>query len=136
MDSFFIQEQMKKLCKTSNWRNLVGLIDEGYKGMFVILRILQESGASVASGEIAKQMGVSTARVASALNTLEGKDYIKREKEKSDGRKVVISLTDKGAEALKERQKRVSEMVEPMLKNLTEEEIAVLFGLLYKLLGK
>lgn len=136
MDSFFIQEQMKKLCKTNNWRNLVGLIDEGYKGMFVILRILQESGASVASGEIARQMGVSTARVASALNTLEGKDYIKREKEKSDGRKVVISLTDKGAEALKERQKRVSEMVEPMLKNLTEEEIAVLFGLLYKLLGK
>lgn len=134
MNSTFIQEQMRTLCKTKNWRNLVGLIDEGYKGMFVILRILSESNDGVESGEIAKQMGVTTARVASALNTLEKKGYVRREKAKKDGRKVVIFLTDAGATALEERKSRVSEMVEPLLKNLTNEEVAVLFNLMNKLL--
>lgn len=129
-----IQDEMKSLCQTQNWKNLTGLIDDGYKGMFVILRILQESKTDVVAGELAKRMNVSTARIARALNTLESKSYIRREDDKTDARRVIIRLTERGEQALEDRKRVVAEMLEPMLANLTDEEIITLFSLLKKLL--
>lgn len=134
MDSSVIQDEMKSLCRSKNWRNFIGMIDDGYKGMFVILRILQESETSVVAGDLAKRMNVSTARIARALNTLESKNYIRREGDKADARKVVIRLTESGEQALEERKRVVAETLEPMLSNLTDEEISTLFSLLKKLL--
>lgn len=130
-----IREGMKGLCQSKNWRNAVGLIDEGYKGMFVVLQILQESDKPITSGELAKKSGVSTARTASALNALEKKGYVIREKEEKDGRKVLIRLTDQGRSVLEERKLKVEETIKPMLSNLTEDEIDDLFCLLKKLLS-
>lgn len=129
-----IRQKMKGLTSTKNWRNLVGLIDDGYKGVFVILAILEETDG-LASGEIAKKMNVSTARVARALNTLEKKGFIKRERSARDGRKVLIFLTENGRVAVLERINKIDKMVNPMLDNLTDDETATLFSLLYKLLN-
>ncbi len=134
MEFTSIRQKMKGLTSTKNWRNLVGLIDDGYKGIFVILAILAETDG-LASGEIAKKMNVSTARVASALNTLEKKGFIKRERSQLDGRKVLIFLTESGREAVLKRINKIDAMVSPMLDNLTEDETATLFSLLYKLLN-
>lgn len=129
-----IQEEMKTLCQSKNWRNLVGLIDEGYKGLFVILRILSDEAAPLSSGALAVKTGVSTARIASALNTLENKGFVRREKVEGDGRKVQISLTKDGEAALETRKRKVEEMIEPMLSNLSDEEASSLFFILKKLL--
>lgn len=102
--------------------------------MFVILCILQESKRDIVAGELAKQMRVSTARIAKALNTLESKNYIRRESEKSDERKVVIRLTREGELALEERKKSVDAKLASMFENLSEEETVTLFSLLKKLL--
>lgn len=134
MDFEGIKDNMEALCKTKNWRNLVDLIEEGYKGMFVILKIVREN-VKVVAGDLAKKMNVSTARVAYALNTLEKKNYILRTSEASDGRKVVISLTEQGELALKEREELISKMVAPMLHNLSDDETVTLFTLLKKLLS-
>lgn len=134
MDFVGIKDNMEALCKTKNWRNLVDLIEEGYKGMFVILKIVREN-VKVVAGDLAKKMNVSTARVAYALNTLEKKNYILRTNEASDGRKVVISLTEQGELALKEREELISKMVAPMLHNISDDEAEILFGLLKKLLS-
>lgn len=134
MDFKRIKDNMEELCKTKNWRNLVDLIEEGYKGMFVILKIVREN-VKVVAGDLAKKMNVSTARVAYALNTLEKKNYILRTSEASDGRKVVISLTEQGELALKEREELISKMVAPMLRNLSDDETVTLFTLLKKLLS-
>lgn len=134
MDLCAIQNEMSAVCSSPNWRKLVGLIDEGYKGMFVMLRILQESDSDIVAGDLAKKMNVSTARIASALNTLQSKGYIKRESEKNDARKVVIRLTEQGAQALEARKIYISETIAPMLSNLTEEEISTFFVLIKKLL--
>lgn len=129
-----IQEEMKTLCQSKNWRNLVDLIDEGYKGLFVILRILSDEAAPLSSGALAVKTGVSTARIASALNTLESKGFVRREKVEGDGRKVQISLTKDGEIALENRKRKVEEMIEPMLSNLSDEEASCLFFILRKLL--
>lgn len=129
-----IQEEMKTLCQSKNWRNLVGLIDEGYRGTFVILRILNDSKSPLSAGDLSNATGVSTARIASTLNWLEDKNYVKRERGNLDGRKVLISLTDEGKKALSERIVKIEKMIEPMFSNLTESEIDNLFFILNKLL--
>ncbi|MGN1098895.1 MAG: MarR family winged helix-turn-helix transcriptional regulator [Christensenellales bacterium] len=134
MDQSVIHNEMRALCQTRNWKKLLGLIDDGYKGMFVILRILQESETSVVPGELARLMNVSTARIARALNTLERKQFIRREGDKADARKVVIRLTEQGEQALEERKVVVERILEPMIGKLTEQEISTLFSLLKKML--
>lgn len=129
-----IQEEMKTLCKSKKWRNLVSLIDEGYRGAFVILSILSDADKPISAGDLSNVTGVSTARIASTLNWLENKDYVKRERAKFDGRKVLISITDEGKKALSERICKIEKMIEPMFSNLTESEIDNLFFILNKLL--
>lgn len=134
MEHSEIQAQLRTLCQGKNWRMLMDMLDDGYKGTYVILRIVQESETDVTAGELAKLMHVSTARIARALNTLEEKNYIRRESHEGDARKVIIRLTKQGERALDERNEVVRETVKPMLENLTEEEITTLFSLLQKLL--
>ena len=98
------------------------------------LRILKESEKAVVPGELARRMNVSTARIARALNTLEKKNYIRRESEKNDARKVIVLLTHDGEKALEERKAIVGAMIESLLKNLTEEETRTGFRLLKKIL--
>lgn len=129
-----LQDEMKNICQSKNWRTLTGLIDDGYRGMFVILRILNESDGDVVAGDLAKKMNVSTARVASALNTLQNKGYVLRRPDGKDARKVVVCLTEQGAEALEQRKLYVEQTVAPMLANLTDEETATLFALMKKML--
>lgn len=129
-----IREDMGEICRSKNWRNLVDFIEDGYKGIFVILRILSESVGEVCAGDLARLTGVSTARVASALNALEKKGYVMRLTQKTDARKVIIKITEQGECALEERKKKVEALIAPMLANLTEEEIITLSYLLKKLL--
>lgn len=134
MEYSAIQNQMRALCQTKNWRTLIGIIDDGYRGMYVILRILQEEDAPVAAGELAKRMNVSTARIARALNTLERKAYIVRENDEKDARKVVIRMTAEGERALETRKQILSETLGRMFDRLTDAETVTLFFLLKKLL--
>lgn len=129
-----ILEQINQLTQTSNWRQLIGLLDDGYRGMYVILKVLQDKGGKCGSGDMAKETGVSTARIATAINTLEKKGYVYRQGAEDDARKVVIHLTEQGEEAIEDRKKSVEKMIAPMLANLSEEESMQLFDLLKKFL--
>lgn len=136
MDYQTLQEEIKHLFQTENWKKLMGLIDDGSKGMFLILRILSDSEGEVVAGDLAKCACVSTARIATALNTLEKKGYVMREKSAEDARKVVIHMTDAGREVLRERLEVINSVVVPMLGKLTEEEIETLISLLKKFLSE
>ncbi len=137
MDYQTLQNEIKHLFQTENWRKLMGLIDDGSRGMFLILRILNDSdGEDVVAGDLAKCACVSTARIATALNTLEKKGYVTREKSAEDARKVVIHMTDAGREMLRERLEVINSVVVPMFGKLTEEEIETLISLLKKFLSE
>lgn len=125
---------MQEICRGKEWRKVIKLLENGYKGIFVILRVLHESKTEVVSADLAKQLDVSTARIATALNTLESKGYIKRVPSANDGRKVAVLITPQGEEALEEREKEVNGLVVPLFAKLSEEERSTLFNLLKKLL--
>lgn len=134
MDGCSIRNEMKNICRGKEWRKVIDLLENGYKGIFVILRVLRDDKTDVVSADLAKQLNVSTARIATALNTLERKGYIYRTPSHVDGRKVVISITPLGSEALAAREKEVNDIIAPLFGKLTKEEQITFFSLLKKLL--
>ncbi len=125
-----LTNDIEKLCKTSGWRSLAALIEGGYKGLFVILRVIRDRGGAAFSGDLAKAAGVSTARVASALNCLQKKGFVVREREKTDARRVLVKLTEQGAFALAKREEQIALTLKPMAQNLSEKETEILLDLL------
>lgn len=133
MDCLMITE-MRKIFQGKEWRKATNLLENGYKGIFVILRVLRDSKTEIVSADLAKQLDVSTARIATALNTLQRKGYIKRIPSAVDRRKVIIVLTPLGVEALEAREKEVNDFVVPLFNKLSAEEQIMLVNLLKKLL--
>lgn len=134
MTAEMVLKQITQLTRTSNWHKLIGLLNDGYRGMYVILKILIENGGKYGSGDLAKEMGVSTARVATAINSLEKKGYVCRQSDENDARKVTILITEQGIDAIEQRKKSIETMIAPMLDNLSDEESNELFELLKKFL--
>ena len=128
------RNEINNLTQSKDWRKIMKLLEGGYKGIFLILRILRDSQKEVVSADLAKQLDVSTARIATALNTLERKGFIKRVPSMDDGRKVAIILTPLGNEALAAREKEVNNLVCELFSKLTGDEQIMLFTLLKKLL--
>jgi len=95
---------------------------EGLRGeMFVLFYIMKTGGKSV-PGQISSSVGVSSARIAMALNSLEEKGLITREIDIEDRRKIIVELTQKGQEYVEEEQKKQVENVKGVLMSLGEKD--------------
>lgn len=67
-------------------------------GIGAVLRILNVPGKRMTAGEISRELGVSTARVAVILKKMEAKGILVRETGIEDARTTVVHLTDNGME--------------------------------------
>ena len=106
---------------------------EGLRGeMFVLFYIMKTGGKSV-PGQISSSVGVSTARIAMALNSLEEKGLITREIDIEDRRKINVELTQKGQEYVEEEQKRQVENVKGVLMSLGEKDAKELVRIIGRL---
>ncbi len=61
------------------------------------------------SGELANEVSVSQATVTTILDRLEKKQFIQRERSQEDKRKVIVTLTDEGLDAIKESPQPLQE---------------------------
>lgn len=104
------------------WQQLADLLDTGYKGEFVALRLLRDSTADTAAGDLARQMHISTARVAAILRSLSRKKFIRRLRSKTDRRSVVVTITPAGLDALAQREAKVHAFIEASLRKLSPDE--------------
>lgn len=90
---------------------------------------------SATAGDISDFLRVGSGRVANLLKTSEKKGIIKRSRDGTDGRKVIVSLTEKGRE---QHEKRTTELKKEFKKHmsvLTDEEFDSLLDIYKKLLG-
>lgn len=53
-----IRTEMKKICQGKEWRRVINLLENGYKGIYVIMRILRDSKTEVVSADLAKRLDV------------------------------------------------------------------------------
>ncbi len=129
---FYFPNIMEPL-NNDNFKKIFSLLEDGYKGLFVILKVINSQHNEVIAGDISKKLNISTARVAVALNTLEKKQYIIKRKSDNDLRKTVVELTPLGEAALLEREKKIQEVIESILECLNIEEQQQLFNILKKI---
>jgi DNA-binding MarR family transcriptional regulator len=97
-------------------------INESMHGEAFALHHIAKSGDKIIPSEISEAMGISGARIAATLNSLENKGYITRQIDPSDRRRILVTLTDKGREQENEYRRQLTETIEKMLRQLGEED--------------
>ena len=84
---------------------------------------------------IAKALAVTMGTLTTTMNSLIKKGYAIRQRSEEDRRVVYMSLTDKGKRAYQHHQEFHHEMIEAVMKDMDDEEKAVLLGTLNRLQG-
>ena len=97
------------------------VIQEGIQGESIVLHHIGKH-KEIIPGHISDAMGVSSARVAAVLNSLESKGLITREIDSGDRRRIIVKLTPKGAEQAEEQHKRHVRLVSSVLTELGEHD--------------
>lgn len=113
-------DNMETLRKARSYKCL----NEALRGEEFILHFLYHKGGKAFPGEIRDEMGVSTARVAAALNNLEKKGLIARNVDANDRRKVPVYLTGQGEAIARELQAGLVRGTAEMLSLLGESDAA------------
>jgi len=93
-------------------------INESLQGEMFILKYISIRNTSVLPGEISNEMGVSSARIATALNNLERKNLITRQIDKNDRRKILVEITKEGKQVVAKQDKILINIVAHILETL------------------
>ena len=99
-------------------------IDEAMRGENFVLMYLSQHHDSVAPSSIGAAMGVSTARVAAALNGLESKGLITRQIDADDRRRILVDLTPDGRCLIERRQQELLDYTTRVFAYLGEPDAA------------
>ena len=92
------------------------------KGLFLILRYIDDSDGEVIAEDIREHLQISSARVSIALNTLFLKKFITRKRSSLDKRKTIIKITEEGKKALYKEKERVISNIDKLISSLSDEE--------------
>lgn len=125
------QEFFKKL-STKNVGNIFSFLEDN-RGMYTILKFINEEEKNVLAGDISKSLKISTARVAVALSTLKKKGYVEKIKSHEDARKTIVTITQAGKRALEERQIKIIKNITNLLEKLSNRDSKILLEILSKL---
>ena len=90
---------------------------------------------SATAGDLSDFLRVGSGRVANLLKTSEKKGIIKRGRDETDGRKVIVILTEKGREMHKKRTAELKNEFKKSMSVLTDDEFDALLSIYKKLLG-
>lgn len=126
------QELYSAICD-QKVKKAIEFIQDGFYGMYFVLKILFSAQKELTAGDIAENFGVTTARTAVVLNSLAKKGFITRSKSKDDARKTIVSLTAEGEIALHERKAKLFSVIDSMMGKLDDNEKEQLFHILRKL---
>ena len=96
-------------------------VDSMSDGQFAVLAGLFIHGPHTL-GELADRERVSAPSMNRTVNCLQESGYVRRSADETDGRKVVISLTDEGRSVVDETARRRDAWVEEALAELTPRE--------------
>lgn len=107
-------------CNTST--SLGEILNEFNRGEIGVLGYLAFEKDEATAGELSEKLNVTTARIASILNSLEAKDYIKRTEDNKDKRKTLVVVTKKGKALAKKAKKEVIDKITKVINEVGEEE--------------
>lgn len=85
--------------------------------------------------EVAKIMSVTTGTLTKAVNALEKKGYVQRQRSEQDKRVVYMTLTERGIQAYRHHERFHQDMIAFILEHVSDEESQVLRRALERLMG-
>lgn len=97
-------------------------INESMQGEHFILQFLAFQNGSALPSEISNTMGISSARIAAALNSLERKGLVTREIDKSDRRRIIVNLTPEGRAFSEEHHQKMLEDFTKIFSQMGEQD--------------
>ncbi|MCL1835290.1 MAG: winged helix DNA-binding protein [Oscillospiraceae bacterium] len=98
-------------------------INESMRGeVFALHHIAANGGDNIIPSELSDAVGISGARIAATLNSLEKKGYITRQIDPEDRRRILVTLTDTGREQEETYRRALVDSVERMLRLLGERD--------------
>ena len=97
-------------------------INESTQGEAFALHHIAMNSEHIIPSEISEALGISGARIAATLNSLESKGYIVRQIDPSDRRRILITLTNKGEEQEKAYRSDLTKTMEKMFEQLGEHD--------------
>lgn len=115
-----------------SYRPFLDKIDLTYTQYIAMMALWEHRTLSVK--EIGEKLFLDSGTLTPVLKTLEEKGLVERSRSKDDERIVVVSITEKGLD-LRDDALSVPEGIVSCI-NLSNDEAATLYALLYKLLGK
>ena len=106
----------------TNFRRKQMATDPVMKGEMFILSYIARKNAAVLPSELSAMMNCSSARVAMTLRSMEQKGYIRRDLDKFDRRKILVTMTKKGRELENKTTSEMRSVMETIVGELGEDD--------------
>ena len=103
-------------------------------GEYSILYLMYHEADPHSAGEFAERLDLSPGRVANVLKALEKKDLIERRKDPSDGRRTMVTLTQKGREYICQTYTQAIEVYHNLIEEIGEHDTREFLRITKKLL--
>lgn len=111
-------------------------VDDCMHGEQFVLFYISKHEGNVIPSDISNEMGISTARITTALNSLEGKNLITRKIDVNDRRRILVNLTGSGHEQVKLQYQKIMDIITKMLHYLGEYDSNELLRIMKRLADK
>ena len=119
--------------KPTNARSLTDALNNFSRGEVGVLSYLVFDKSEASAGELSEKLNVSTARIASILNSLENKKYITRKIDSLDKRKTLVVITEKGKELAISTKKEIIDMLLKVIAEVGYDDIKEYVRILQKI---
>ena len=125
-------ELLQKLsqCRLAAFFNDVDLLQ---KGSCFVLAYLKQSNEEVIAGDLAKELRVSTARIAVLLKKMEKNGLILRYNSASDARKTVVKITPKGTAYADQVREQLLSKAELLIEKVGKQDLDELIRIFWKI---
>lgn len=126
------QEMLHKL-RACRSKSVFGKIDESQKGIGFVLVYLQEVNHEVIAGELARELNVSTARIAALLRKMEKNGLIVRYRSSEDARQTVVQITQEGSAYVDKMKEQMLMKMELLLEKVGKEDMEEFIRISHKI---
>lgn len=117
-----IVEEILVKVKVNAEKTISEVLSEFTKGEVGVLAYLVFEKNNVTPGELSERINVTSARIASILNSLENKKYIQRNVNDTDKRKILVTVTEEGKANVEEAKNKLINKISSVFEQLGEED--------------
>lgn len=133
MDVENMAEMLFQQIKEGTSTPISEMLDEFNCGEIGVLSTLAFDQSPVTAGELSEKLNVTTARIARILNSLESKQYIRRKNDRTDRRKIFVTITKKGKELADSTKKEIMDKIVQVIQEVGYDEIQTYISIVLKI---